>query len=104
VTEDISTWPNESATWRTDDHPEWRKRVYDLGWRERRNEKGKIVEYLLFGPCPRCGHQMNVSAGIAGVLPGGQRQETVRCNCTGEHNGRPDGKTGCGQRGNVPIP
>lgn len=105
MAEDPATWPNESATWRTVDEPAWRARVYGLGWTARTNEAGKVIEYILAGPCPRCGHQMSVSAGIAGVLAP-QELETVRCNCTDPpgHAGRPDGKTGCGQRGNIPIP
>ena len=104
MSEDSSTWPDEAATWRTTDEPEWRRRVYALGWRERTNDQGRVVEYLLSGPCPRCGHTMSVSAGIAGVLHG-QPMETVRCNCTSAtHDGRPDGRSGCGQRGNIPIP
>jgi hypothetical protein len=106
MTEDPSTWPNELAAWRTADEPEWRRQVYMLGWKARKNAAGAVVEYLLSGACPRCGHDLSVSAGVAGVLDSeGQAVETVRCNCvSATHAGRPDGKTGCGQRGNIPIP
>lgn len=104
MSEDPSTWPNEQATWRTADEPEWRRRAHALGWRPRTDQLGNVMEYVLSGPCPRCGHQMSVSAGVAGVLDA-VPMETVRCNCTETtHAGRPESRTGCGQRGNIPIP
>jgi hypothetical protein len=104
MTEDPSTWPNELAAWRTADEPEWRRRVHALAWKERRNARGAVVEYQLRGACPRCGHEISVSAGVAGVLAPDVETETVRCNCVETHAGRPEGKTGCGQRGIIPIP
>jgi hypothetical protein len=103
MTENPATWPDPAVPWRTADEPEWRKRVYSLGWMPRRNDGATVVEYILSGDCPRCGHPMAVSAGVAGVL-NTALTETVRCNCDDPHPGRPDGKNGCGQRGNIPIP
>src|SRR5690348_9432788 len=98
-------WPDPNCAWNRSDSPRWREAVYALTWQPRLGSDNKILDYVLAGDCPRCGHPMNSTAGVAGVLKEGIRLETVRCNCEeNTHSARPDGEQGCGQRGNIPLP
>jgi hypothetical protein len=107
VAEDPSSWPNPECLWNTADFEPWRLGVSALGWQARADAEGKTLDRVLSGACPRCGHAMTTTVGLAGVLKHeepGTEYETVRCNCEEPHQYRPDGKRGCGQRGNVAAP
>ena len=68
-------------------------------------------EWVKVCTCPRCAHQMTVtqrSGVVAGSVdagseppPVGNRRILARCDCRAQHDGRPEGKWGCGSGGLV---
>lgn len=76
------------------------------GWKWHRRGENQVVKVDL---CPRCNHRMSVlddtdaHVVMYRTYPGGgppppQRKHAI-CNCTVEHEGAPEGKTGCGAHG-----
>lgn len=87
---------------------EWAKQV--ATWRWKQNGDVLRVE----GNCPRCDHHMSrevekADTAVRMLTPGGDGDEvervTIRCNCTGAHQGRPkDQLGGCGRAAIVLLP
>lgn len=97
---------------------EWTERAYHMLERgELRGEaisRQKIVRSRVWGPCPRCGHDLDdrqTHTAVIGIMGAETRGGTVRgggsdeeapfevdvsCGCSGPHSGSPEGTTGCG--------
>lgn len=60
--------------------------------------------YDLAGACPRCSHSMDQEIEF-GVIVGFEIPTyNIDCNCTKDHAGRSDGKSGCGWGGWIGVP
>ncbi|OBK28861.1 hypothetical protein A5634_19670 [Mycobacterium asiaticum] len=68
----------------------------------RLEKNGKFVHDLV-GDCPRCGHKMKQALHFKGVIGAfGQKESgvfNIRCNCVEPHEGRDNGRRGCGWGG-----
>jgi hypothetical protein len=74
---------------------------------------------ILSGECPRCEHEFSFELptksstivpgrGLSGQsapddLAAGPVEHTVYCRCGYDHDGRPDGESGCGAMANVTL-
>lgn len=70
--------------------------------------RGDGDQMELYGPCPRCHHELTKSlALVIGTAWGGDLGELktlgVICNCGQPHEGRGPDDSGCGARGGVTV-
>jgi hypothetical protein len=82
--------------------PEWKARVSRLKVRI----SGQARE--IFGPCPRCGHDITKDLGPTDgptlAPPVAKATYRVVCNCDSYHAGAPVGTRGCGAEGTKEVP
>lgn len=88
----------------------WIAAVVALRWEPFESVSGKDA-WILKGSCQRCGHPLSKTVEIARtVLRDGQdalappADVLVACNCPNTHEGRPEGKLGCGPAAIIPGP
>jgi hypothetical protein len=96
----MSTRDEEPFEDRADE--DWAIKAADtLAWLDRGRE------WVLQGPCPRCGHEISKAipedVWIAEDLRAGPVTLVVACNCSHVHPGRPEGRTGCGLYGGLLV-
>jgi hypothetical protein len=83
----------------------------DEQWAQRVSETLSLAErgddYLLHGRCPRCDDEMfkllRIDEIVQDTVRGIPERVVVICNCTQDHAGRPEGKSGCGAYGALLI-
>ena len=121
-------------------HDEPYRELVDYSWTdkafemiERDNLHGEVVSHdgvvtsRVWGPCPRCGHQLDdkqthtaitnlmsgqwrTRAGVGTAQTGGEDADSaffpvdVSCGCGDSHLGAPPGTTGCGVSFRVELP
>src|SRR5215213_11026608 len=104
----------------TETTPEWLEELNNWPWTKRDDDNWQKV-----GRCPRCQHTMDRIVGPGFVFPQDfiesvvledidlamplrtrrrPNRVLVRCNCTSPHEGRPDGRSGCGPAGKFDGP
>lgn len=87
---------------------EWVDAVVAMPWQE--VSRGAEKLWVLSAPCPRCGHLMSTELEVlVVVLQDGHQAKMpeevfVGCNCASPHDGRPEGKRGCGYAAVIPGP
>lgn len=101
--------PPGGKVWDQNYDADWAARV--AGWKWTATEDG----WKTSGTCPRCDHaidheiprgtQLAATAAVAETEEEVPVTVTVRCNCTEDHENRPEAfKTGCGPSVNLTIP
>lgn len=85
----------EEVQWDTALPPGWAEAVRSWPWTHEVNEEGEFKNWLKSGPCPRCKHIIGLrQKPLRYLLP---PIIAARCNCVGQHQGRPlDASRGCG--------
>lgn len=105
---------------------EWTEKAYQMmGDGDLHGEaisREKIVRSRVWGPCPRCAHELDDQQTHTAVLsimgtetrgwPSRRRSEEqesllevdVSCGCGDQHSGAPEGTTGCGVSFRVALP
>jgi len=105
---------------------EWTEKAYHMLMRGELNgeviSREKIIRSRVWGPCPRCGHDLDdrqTHTAVIGIMGAETRGGTTRggvddeeapfevdvsCGCDGPHSGAPEGKTGCGVSFRVALP
>ena len=85
---------------------EWIDSVIRLGWVPIDDQTWKLE-----GRCPRCDDQMSKELRVVTTIlldgkevPDLPEEVFVACNCSGPHEGRPEGKRGCGPAAIIPGP
>jgi hypothetical protein len=87
------TQPDPNARWEAVVPDGWAETVIGWDWHDWREQDTKLG-WRKWGPCPRCGHTMVV---YQRVLRSPVRSLNARCNCTYEHEDRPEvERGGCG--------
>ena len=71
-------------------------------------EPGSHPDYfMLVGDCPRCGHSDGIAQDLEFEVIRGAAEQVGRfnidCRCGHGHEGRPEGKKGCGWGGPLPV-
>lgn len=95
------------VAWDEHQDQQWLRRVVTELSRE---DEDEVVRF--HGPCPRCGDDITVeiprppefdvrggwAEDVEEPAPAKEPGETARrsCNCMGKHDGRPEGRHGCG--------
>jgi hypothetical protein len=110
----VEGWPEEDAPWDPSASTEQDTKLWQTGIDEaiaagrlRLIQRAARDAYDLAGRCPRCDHPMHddihfIVVGLAETPVGSVRQNII-CDCSGKHEGRPDGKHGCGWALNLQV-
>jgi hypothetical protein len=123
---DIGPFPDGAIEYENTAELVWAEQAFQL-WKRRELQvqafdADGVVSVQVWGPCPRCGHPLNVQKtltaavsevrGLWGTLTGGDRHVTtstipkmveIGCDCESIHDGGPTGQHGCGVSFRLPT-